>query len=215
MGRLCRDLSRQCDFTNHPSFRLRFDLAAVPQVRRPISAANLGKHVSHASPNHPKKWRLSLVIAFMRQAGQPAKKGVRSILVIPDLQATIIPGKSAAGLEIGSFLGDLLSHAHFVTATPASDLLRHEFGPVKVWALHGIISQIGVYEGYEGKLEGVGIGSTIADLEDQCHWRLLEDEEDNLVVDGKPGLAFETTAWGGDHRITNNRDAKVIAIFVY
>lgn len=61
--------------------------------------------------------------------------------------------------------------------------------------------------------EGVGIGSSIADVE-RLIGEVEEDTEDNLIVVGYPGWCFETEKWLG-HRIDDNRSARIISICVY
>jgi len=136
---------------------------------------------------------------------------------LPDIDAPIVPGKSAAGILIGTESKSLLSEAQPTATKQLQDgVIRHEFGPVvRVWTRQGVVDQVGVSVGYKGLLDGkIGIGSTIAEIEDWCGCPVEEDEEDNLIAFGRPGWCFETDAWVGDHTVSSNRNAVVNAIFV-
>lgn len=116
-----------------------------------------------------------------------------------DKTAPLIPGKSAAGIRIGSsiervlqdqgthFLAEEVQHPFFPRTVP---LMRYRSAMVDLWIKAGIINQIMVHDGYAGKLlESIGLGSTIADIEAHigpCE----EDEEDNLVIQHLPGFCF-------------------------
>jgi hypothetical protein len=137
---------------------------------------------------------------------------------IPDLDAPIIPGKSAAGIQVGTTVKDLIVGAvPTLTTELSSDIVIYEFGPfVKVWVRHGVVDQVGVYAGYHGLLDGkIGIGSTIAEIEDWCGCRVEEDEEENLIAPGRTGWCFNTEYWAGDHTGSTNRNAAVNMIFVF
>jgi hypothetical protein len=136
---------------------------------------------------------------------------------IPDLDAPIIPGKSAAGIPVGTTVKDLMVRAVPTLMTElSSDIVRYEFGPVvKVWVHHGVVDQVGVYVGYHGLLDGkIGIGSTIAEIEDWCGCQVEEYEEDNLIAPGRPGWCFDTEYWVGDLTVSSNRNKAVNQIFV-
>lgn len=135
---------------------------------------------------------------------------------LPDLDAPILPGISAAGIEIGSTIQELLEQNLPQSKEDRSISPIYDFGPVKVWASSGLVTQIGVYAGYRGWLDNkICIGSTIADIEAWCRCRVAEDEEDNLVAAGRPGWCFETEAWAGNQSIETNRGARVTEIYVY
>lgn len=136
--------------------------------------------------------------------------------MIPDLSDPIVPGRSAAGILVGSPVDELLARSQPLQTERRSEYVLHEFPSVRVWSLGGVITQIGVFEGYRGTLEQkIGIGSSIAEVEDWCGCKVVEDEEDNLIAEGRPGWCFETTVWVGNHRVENNRDATITEIFVY
>src|SRR5689334_19788729 len=110
-----------------------------------------------------------------------------------DLDAPIIPGKSAAGVFVGSAASELLSTvgAHLTTELSAKE--RHDVELVKVWSKDGVIIQVGVYSGYRGMLHpGIRVGSSISEVEESFGCSVEEDEEDNLVVPTSPGWCFET-----------------------
>jgi hypothetical protein len=133
-----------------------------------------------------------------------------------DLDAPIIPGKSAAGVFVGSPVSELLSTIGAHSTTKLSDEERHDFGLVKVWTKDGVIIQVGVYSGYRGMLQpGIRVGSTISDVEDSFGCSVQEDEEDNLVVPNLPGWHFETEEWKSPQTVSNNRNARIVSIFVF
>ena len=135
-----------------------------------------------------------------------------------DLNASIEPGKAAAGLALGDPVA---------TLSQAGQLARHQlgdghelldFGSVRVWAKDGVIDQIGVLGGYTGRVGGtaIGIGSTIQQVVDAIG-AVVEDDEDNLTVPAVAGLCFETEVWrdGGRGTVEENLDAKLTEIFVF
>ena len=131
---------------------------------------------------------------------------------IPDLYAPIIPGKSAAGIEVGGTVKGFIQRAMPTLTTEFSTVVvRYEFGPVvKVWVRQGVVDKVGVYAGYHGLLDGkIGFGSTIAEIEDWCRGQVEEDEEDNLIAPESPGWCFDTEYWVGDHTVSSNRNAAV------
>jgi hypothetical protein len=133
-----------------------------------------------------------------------------------DIDAPIVPGKSAAGLSIGGLVSELLVTVRPRSTTTLSSGERHDLGAIRVWAKEGVITQIGVYSGCWGVLQpGIRIGSTIADVEDSFGSSVQEDEEDNLVVPDSPGWCFETEEWGMPQTISNNRNARIVSIFVF
>ncbi|HEY7356911.1 MAG TPA: hypothetical protein VH590_10615 [Ktedonobacterales bacterium] len=116
-----------------------------------------------------------------------------------DLDAPLIPGRSAAGYFIGMSLEEVPQQelARF-QRVPLPDFFgkpsgfRCEAASVTLWVNpEGCIRQIGVHHGYRGKLfERVGLGMTIADLE-RLIGPVAEDEEDALTIFGIRGLCFE------------------------
>ena len=100
-----------------------------------------------------------------------------------DLDAPIVPGKSAAGVFVGTAVSDLLLTVGTHAITKLSSGERHDLGAVKVWAKDGVIIQVGVCSGYRGMLQpGVRVGSTISEVEESFGCSVQEDEEDNLVL---------------------------------
>jgi hypothetical protein len=115
-----------------------------------------------------------------------------------DPEAPIVPGRSAAGIDLGSRIEDILADiAHLLTPEPTvspyseSVTTRYHSDSVDLWERGGIVRQIGVHGAYRGKLmERIGLGSTIADIEThigECE----ESEEDNGAIKGLPGLCFD------------------------
>ena len=111
---------------------------------------------------------------------------------------------------------EFLSLNHPQSTTQLADAEEHDFQAIKLWAKNGIVTQIRVYSGYRGILESaIRIGSTIADVEDCFAFSVEEDEADNLIVPNSLGWCFETQAWGDPKTVANNRNARIVAIFVF
>ena len=133
-----------------------------------------------------------------------------------DVDAPIVPGKSAAGVLIGSAVRELLATVDAQSTTKLPEVEEYDFGTVKVWTRDGVIDQVGVYSGYRGVLQpGIRLGSTIADVEESFGCSVQEDEEDNLVVPNSPGWCFETEGWKRPQTVRDNRYARIMAIFVF
>src|SRR5688500_14542042 len=104
-----------------------------------------------------------------------------------DLNAPIIPGESAAGIRVGQPVDSILAGDTPDAVVELHGCTRFEFGPVRLWVTNGKVSQVGVYAGYLGSLrQGVGVGSTLGQVQ-LTLGRVVEDEEDNLVVEGMHG----------------------------
>jgi hypothetical protein len=113
-------------------------------------------------------------------------------------------------------MSELLATVHSQSTTRLSIGEKHDLGSVNVWAKDGVIIQVGVYSGYRGVLQPrIRIGSTISDVEDSFGCSVQEDEEDNLVVPNSPGWCFETEAWKNPKTVGNNRNARIVSIFVF
>jgi hypothetical protein len=113
-----------------------------------------------------------------------------------NIEAPIVPGESAAGIQLGSPIEEVLNE-HKNSFRSGENLkysrvtTRYRSAMVDVWVIKGKVEQIMVHDGYRGKLKGIiGLGSTIADIERYIgSWE--EDEEDNLVIRDLPGVGFE------------------------
>lgn len=160
------------------------------------------------------RWSLSTAGATVQQQS-PTHQGSYNSEVI-DLDAFIIPAKTAAGVSIGSAVSELLATIRPQSTTKLSDGEKCDFGAIKIWAKNGTVTQIGVYSGYRGTLQAtIRIGSTIADVEDCFGCPVEEDEEDNLVVPTSPGWCFGTEEWENPQTVSNNRKTRIAAIFVF
>ena len=132
-----------------------------------------------------------------------------------DLDALIIPGESAAGFRLGQPIKDILVSQSPDAVVELNDCDKYQFGSVHLWVNAGKISQIGLYADYRGRLkEGIGIGSTIEEVEN-LFGKIEEDEDDNLVVDGKSGWCFETEEWLDGHQPEKNTRAKISEVYVF
>jgi hypothetical protein len=133
-----------------------------------------------------------------------------------NLDAAIVPGKSAAGVFIGDNIEDILHHAKPFTITDLSQEKRYQFGSVSLWVnREGKIKQIGLYPGYRGKIANlIGIGSTISDVISSLGV-VVEDEEDNLVIDGSPGWCFDSSQWRFSKPGVPDTSATITEIFIF
>ncbi len=124
-----------------------------------------------------------------------------------NIDAPIVPGESAAGIQLGSPIEELLNaqknafdSGEVVNLSPSFPLnIRYRSAMVDVWAIKGRVEQIMVHDGYRGKLMGkIGLGSTVAGIERHIGaWE--EDEEDNLVIRDCPGLFFRVEGYFPDY----------------
>jgi hypothetical protein len=133
-----------------------------------------------------------------------------------DLDAPIIPGAAAAGIQIGDDITKVLAFAMPDERDELIEFTIHHFGPVKVWSSSNTVNQIGVFEGYRGALNHhIRIGSTIAEVQDCFGRDVKEDDEDNLVLVDYPGFCFETEEWHGNHSVQQNLSRRITEIYVY
>jgi hypothetical protein len=135
-----------------------------------------------------------------------------------DLDAAIIPGRGAAGIVLGAPASDLELGRASRTQLHAG-VSVYDLGPVLVWTRNGVVDQIGVRAPYAGSIatKGIRIGSTLREVAGACG-PVFEDDEDTLVVEGMPGICFETEQWRGGpgcETVDENLDAKITEIFVF
>jgi hypothetical protein len=135
------------------------------------------------------------------------------------LDATIEPGKGAAGLAIGDPIEQLSEAERRAGHDLGNGLTLIDLGSVRVWARRGVVEQIGLRGKYNGRVAGTAIqvGSTLQQVVDELG-PLVEDDEDNLVAVKMPGLCFETETWRGEpgrETVEENLDAQLTEIFVF
>jgi uncharacterized protein (TIGR02996 family) len=136
----------------------------------------------------------------------------RSLL---DPEAAIVPGVSAAGIAIGSPAAEVLAAVPPHDVAPLGGMLRYRLGLLDLWVENGRITQIGLYFGYHGRLaEGIGIGSTIAEIEEVAG-PVTHDDEDNLIVRGSSGWCFQIEGPDQPPRRKPPRKARVTGIYVF
>jgi hypothetical protein len=133
-----------------------------------------------------------------------------------DLKAPIIPGKSAAGVQLGGNISKILAWAKPVTITPLTQGKCYYFGSVELWVNNeSKVTQIGLHAGYQGKVANtIGIGSTLGEVAASVG-PVIEDEEDNLVVQGLAGCCFETHQWQQQKNALPDFTAKINEIYVF
>jgi hypothetical protein len=131
-----------------------------------------------------------------------------------DLNAPIIPGESAAGVRIGQPIEDILGWKSPDAIVEVHSCTKFEFGAVHLG---------GKWEGVAGRRvcrlsrlsdAGSGIGSTVGDIQ-SSFGPVVEDEDDNLIVEGRPGWCFETEEWMAGRQPEQNPNARVSEIYVF
>jgi hypothetical protein len=139
-----------------------------------------------------------------------------------NIEAPIIPGKSAAGIQLRSPIEEFLNeHKNSFSSGEIANIsprfpqnIRYRSAMDDVWAIEGNVEQIMVHGGYRGKLmDKIGLGSTFADIERYIgSWE--EDEEDNLVIRDLPGLFFRVEGNFPDLKDPAFRFAPIKEIYV-
>jgi len=128
-----------------------------------------------------------------------------------DLNATIVPGVSAAGFHVGQliesngpeasmFVGEPIFKPH----VPSSDGVHYRYRSesVDLWVTNSLINHIGVHGACHGKLlDHITLGMTIDDIE-RLIGPCMEDDEDSLAITGIGGLCFDI-AWQPNHFVPN------------
>jgi hypothetical protein len=132
----------------------------------------------------------------------------------PDLDAPLLPDEAAGGCHIGQSIDELRAWAgEWLRIEPVLDyrhqpagLTRYRSEALDLWVTsEGRISQIGVHGPYRGTLFGrIRLGMTIDDIE-RLVGPCAEDSEDNLIIRGVRGLAFDVE-WHPDHFIAEDID---------
>ena len=133
-----------------------------------------------------------------------------------NLDAPILPGQSAAGVSLGDSIKDILPQAVPLAIKDLPPGRRYQFGSVTLWVNDsGNIQQIGLYTGYRGKINQlIGIGSTIGEITTLLG-NVIEDEQDNLEVEGFPGWCFESSPWHSPQQVVPDLDASITQIFIF
>ena len=128
-----------------------------------------------------------------------------------NLDAPIVPGKSAAGVSIGDSIEDILMQLKPFTITELPQEKRYHFGSVNLWVNNeGKVKKIGLYPGYRGKIKNfIGIGSKISEVLESLGTVVI-DEEDNLVVHGLPGWCFESSEWHSPQQLRPIHQARLV-----
>jgi hypothetical protein len=81
------------------------------------------------------------------------------------LNAPILPGHSAAGIQLGQAVADVLLYAPAAVLEILPTLTVYQFCAVSVWARDGMVEQIGVFDGYTGTLpSGVCLGMPLVEV---------------------------------------------------
>ncbi len=107
-----------------------------------------------------------------------------------DLKATIIPGKSAAGFELGIKKESLSKE--LIEKFVANDLGNTlSSSNVILYFQKNILTQIAVKRNYQGKLEsGLGLNDLVKTFS-KAYGKFIEGYEDQLIFENLGGLCFE------------------------
>lgn len=116
-----------------------------------------------------------------------------------DLSAPIEPGKSAAGLLLGTNIEqvDLSDFSKKIIESPSvlnpSRAYLYSSSDLTLWFKDEItLKQIGVHGNYQGKYKGLfGIGSTICQAQKELDVCCVEEIEDNLEFYEIRGMVFD------------------------
>jgi len=132
-----------------------------------------------------------------------------------DLNAPVIPGRSAAGVQLRQSINRVLESNNPTDIEDRGEVTVFRFGEVSLFVREGLIDQIGVHGGYSGTMRGVAIGTKIAEV-NRMLGPVIEDDDDNLAVGGIHGWCFETTEFTPQFsEPSENPDATVKEMFVY
>jgi len=132
-----------------------------------------------------------------------------------DLAAPIVPGKSAAGIKLGQSIDEIIKFHQPVEIHSLGDGAKYCFNQIDLWVRNGKVVQISVKFDYLGNVQNkIGIGATINDVQ-SAFGKVMEDEEDNLIVPSIPGWCFETETWQNGQEISENLNSRITEIFVF
>ena len=107
------------------------------------------------------------------------------------LSAPTVSGKSVAGLKLDHPIDEIVKYQQPVEIHPLGGSVKYRFNQVTLCVRNGKVIQLGMKLDYQGKLRSlIGIGATIRDVQ-LVVGKVIEDEENNLVVPGMPGWCFE------------------------
>ncbi len=96
---------------------------------------------------------------------------------------------------------------------PEGFVIRHRSAALELWESGGSITRIILREGYRGLIEEtIGIGSTLAELEENAG--MLEmDEDETITLPDIPGISFTIDTAGTDQENPGEAPITAIAIF--
>jgi hypothetical protein len=118
-------------------------------------------------------------------------------IMIPDLNAAILPNEGAAGIKLGTPIREVLAVSIIVFSamkTLHKRRMVYKSESVDLWTQDGIVEAIEVYGNYAGKLAGeIGIGTPIRCVDDVLG-KVIENEYDDLEIEGLQGINFEIDA---------------------
>lgn len=123
-----------------------------------------------------------------------------------DLNAPIVPGKSAAGVVLGTNISKVIDDHRFSFSASNLDSktgeMKYTSNNIVLWTQSEKICQIMVRENYQGLVNGVmGVGTSLNLVRSQLGDTDL-DEYDNLVIKGIAGLSIEIDVDGNPSTVT-------------
>jgi hypothetical protein len=132
-----------------------------------------------------------------------------------DLMAPIFPGSAAAGVYLGMKAALLLEVRRPIETEKLGGCTRLRFGEVDVWVERGKITQVGLFTGYRGTIDGkIGIGTMLGAVADL--WGAVRKHRDGLlVVERLPGWGFEFDGWENVRKPQDRVDEALSAIFIF
>lgn len=138
-----------------------------------------------------------------------------------DISSPIIPGQSAGGITLGTAAATIpaiadgrLRQSYFASPNlPDGFVIRYRSAALEVWESGGAITRIIVREGYTGLIEEtIGIGSTLAELEENAG-TLEMDDDGTITLPDIPGISFTIDMAGADQEDPGESPITAIAIF--
>jgi len=113
-----------------------------------------------------------------------------------DLTASILPGKSLAGITLGTAANTLIPQLEILAEyTEEPGLVHYEIDSVDIWVKDGVVVKLAALDNYTGKIDNqVGIGSTV-----QKTFKVLgplaENKKGEIRATQVQGLGFGTDGW--------------------
>mgnify|MGYP006379023583 CR=1 FL=1 len=128
-----------------------------------------------------------------------------------DIHAPIKPNHGAGGIKLGTLVNEITEEPLYIKSLTDYDLWVYE--NIKLWINEGKVTEIAVYNNYQGSYDDISLGTTLQELKNRYE-EIYEDSEDNISVKDLYGIIFETEPWSGDHSLNQNLDKKITEIII-